>query len=290
MPAAEAYQVYGAIGEKWRQLGAETGPLGAPSSDERDAARGGRFNEFQHGFIYWNGRDGAHAVYGTIGEKWKQLGRETGALGYPLTDELPGTNGGRFNNFESGVIYWRPNYGAYAVYGHIGEKWIALGRESGICGYPTSDEYDFDDNRYTGEYGIGKRFRRSDFTNGYILWSKHRDQTYVSCSGASSNPPPTSAPRISVEFDRFFGQSLGEFRISGSGFRPNSQVTIKITSRSSSGPSSGGSSTSNTPTNADSSGNISLTLSVFCGAGTTHEFTAIDASGNTSSTVGRSCP
>jgi uncharacterized protein with LGFP repeats len=337
---AAAYQVYGAIAEKWRQLGSASGPLGAPKSDESAAARGGRFNEFQYGFIYWHpnfgahavygligekwnqlGRErgfgypltdeqpaqrggrfndfenggsiywhpsfGAHAVYGTIREKWSQMGREAGGLGYPITDELPAANGARFNNFEFGMIYWQPNSGAHAVYGRIGEKWIQLGRESGICGYPTSDEYDFDDGRDTGEYGVGKRFRRSNFTNGYILWSKARNQTYVYCRNTPSNPPPSSAPKISVEFVRFSGQSFGEFKISGSGFRPNGQVTIRITSRSS----SGGSSTSNTPTQADGNGNISLTLGVSCNqAGTTHEFTAIDASGNTSPTVGRSCP
>lgn len=31
---ALAYEVYGAVGDKWRQLGAQAGPLGAPRSDE----------------------------------------------------------------------------------------------------------------------------------------------------------------------------------------------------------------------------------------------------------------
>lgn len=100
--SVSAYQVYGAIGEKRRQLGAESGPLGAPRSDESDAARGGRYNDFQYGFIYWYPNIGAHAVYGLIGEKWNQLGRERG-FGYPLTDEQPAKNGGRFNDFESGI-------------------------------------------------------------------------------------------------------------------------------------------------------------------------------------------
>jgi uncharacterized protein with LGFP repeats len=217
-----AYQVYGMIGDKWQQLGAQSGPLGAPKSDEADSARGGRFNEFQNGFIYWHSSTGAHAVYDVIGQKWNQigrergfgypitdtqpaknggrfndfenggsiywhpssgahvvygsirakwheLGRETGALGYPVSDESAATNGGRFNNFQFGMIYWHPKFGAHAVYGRIGEKWISLGRERGVCGYPTSDEYDFDDGRYTGEYTPGNRFRRSDFVGGYIL-------------------------------------------------------------------------------------------------------------------------
>lgn len=239
---AVGYQVYGAIGEKWNQLGGANGVLGAARSDEADAARGGRFNAFQHGFIYWHPSTGAHAVYGAIGEKWNQLGRERG-FGYPLTDELPAAgggryndfegggsiywhpstgaravygaihakwhalgrergvlgyptsdeqpayNGGRYNNFQKGMIYWHPLHGARAVYGSIGERWIALGRERGVCGYPTSDEYDFDDGRDTGEYGIGQRFRRSDFTHGYILWSKRQRKAFVHCGSAPATSP-----------------------------------------------------------------------------------------------------
>lgn len=252
-----AYQVYGAIGEKWRQLEAEAGPLGAPRSDERDAARGGRYNEFQYGFIYWHPDTGAHAVYGAIGEKWNQigreggfgypiideqpakdggrfndfenggsiywhpktgahpvygvirakwheLGREAGALGYPVSDESAAFNGGRFSNFQFGMIYWHPRFGGHAVYGRIGEKWIELGRERGVCGYPTSDEYDFDDGRSGDEYGygIGSRFRRSDFANGYILFLKSRKQVFAFCGDRpSSQPDPvpsTEACAISV--------------------------------------------------------------------------------------------
>lgn len=335
---AAAYQVYGAIGEKWRALGAEGGILGSPTSDEVDSpnggrfqsfgrgyviwspstgahtmfgsiyekwkslggvsaygfpitdespgARGGRFNDFNRGnSIYWSTPTGAHAVYGFIRNKWRELGGDNSFLRYPTTDELPAANGGRMSEFEGGVIYWHPSFGAHTVYGRILEGWNSRGREAGVCGYPTSDEYDFDDGRDTGEYGIGKRFRRSNFTNGYILYSKAQKKTFFYCGNTPSNPPPSSAPSLSVEFVRFSG-SFGEYRISGSGFRPG-QVTIKITSRTS----SVGSSTTNTPTQADDNRNISLTLGVICNqAGTTHEFTAIDASGNTSPTVGRSCP
>lgn len=252
---ASAYEVYGAIGDKWRQLGAASGPLGEARTDELDAARGGRFNEFQHGFIYWHPSLGAHAVYGAIGAKWNllgrergfgypttdesparnggrfndfenggsiywhpatgahavygairgkwhQLGREGGPLGYPVTDELPAVNGGRHTDFQSGMIYWHPAFGAYAVYGRIGQKWIELGRDQGVCGYPTSDEYDFDDGRDTGEYGIGQRFRRSNFANGYIIWSKRRDQVFPHCGATPpSRPqpiPPSESCSVSV--------------------------------------------------------------------------------------------
>lgn len=250
-----AYQVYGAINQKWIQLGGASGPLGSPRSDELPAARGGRHNDFQFGFIYWLPSIGANAVYGAIGERWNQLGREAGfgyplgdeepaknggrfndfenggsiywhpnfgvhvvygairvewnalgreagALGYPASDESAAAEGGRFNNFQFGMIYWQQKFGAHAVYGAIGQTWITLGRETGVCGYPTSDEYDFDDGRDTGEYGVGKRFRRSDFQNGYILWSKARNQILTYCGSTPVvgpvRPPPSEACAVSV--------------------------------------------------------------------------------------------
>jgi uncharacterized protein with LGFP repeats len=166
--AAIQHKVYGAIAEKWSQLKGETGPLGAAKTNEATAARGGRFNEFAHGFIYWHPKFGAHAVYGDIGVKWNQLGRERG-FGYPLTDELPAPDGGRYNDFENGgAIYWHRKTGAHAVYGEIRKKWLSVGGV-GRCGYPKTDEY------------LDGRHRRTDFERGYIRWSKQTGATLTDC-------------------------------------------------------------------------------------------------------------
>lgn len=46
-------QVYGAIGEKYNQLGGPDSWLGWPLSDENDIVNGGRALKFEHGGIYW---------------------------------------------------------------------------------------------------------------------------------------------------------------------------------------------------------------------------------------------
>lgn len=164
--AVFAYQVYGAIGEKWKELGAESGRLGAPGTDELDAAYGGRFNHFQYGSIYWHPETGAHVVWGLIGTRWIELGREQ--FGYPITDELPTPDGrGRYNHFRAvhvpgkpeASIYWTPETGAHEIYGAIREKWAQIGWEKSFLGYPT-----------TGEFQDGA-YRRSNFQHGYIQWS-----------------------------------------------------------------------------------------------------------------------
>jgi uncharacterized protein with LGFP repeats len=77
--------VYGAIEDKYGELGAEGGPLGCPTNEESDAARGGRWQAFQSGFVFWHPALGAHAVYGSIATKWTEMGRENGVLGYPAS-------------------------------------------------------------------------------------------------------------------------------------------------------------------------------------------------------------
>ena len=153
-------KVYGAIGQKWVALNGIKGPLGVPQSDELDAANGGRYNEFQNGFIFWTPQTNAHAVYGDIGKKWTELGRERG-FGYPLTDEQE-ASGGRYNEFQNGgYIYWSPPTGAHAVYGLIAKKWVELGREKSALGFPTSDEEP-----------AANGGRISKFQHGAIFWSQ----------------------------------------------------------------------------------------------------------------------
>jgi uncharacterized protein with LGFP repeats len=153
--------IYGLIFDKWAQMGGIKSAVGNPTTDELPAARGGRYNEFDYGYIYWHPNLGAHAVYGEIGKKWNEQGRENG-VGYPLTSERAGANGGRYNQFEDGkYIYWHPNTGTFLVYGDIAKKWTEMGRERSRLGYPTSDEQ-----------AVGSAGQRvSYFQGGAIYWN-----------------------------------------------------------------------------------------------------------------------
>lgn len=155
------YIVYGAIRAKWDALGAETGFLGMPTTDELSTAcGGGRFNHFAGGSIYWTPATGAHEVHGAIRSKWASLGWECSFLGFPLTDETTTPDGiGRYNHFQGGSIYWTPATAAHEVHGAIRDKWASIGWERSALGYPTTDEL---------PYGIGGRISR--FQNGYIYW------------------------------------------------------------------------------------------------------------------------
>lgn len=154
----KAFEVHGAILEKYKQMKAYTSFLGYPITDELIANDGvGRYSIFEHGTIYWSPATGAHEVHGEILKKY--LNCEF--LGYPLTDELIASDGkGRYNEFEKGVIYWSPGTGAYEVHGEILSKWSSLSpkREKSILGYPTSDEFTIP----------GTNIKRSIFVGGAI--------------------------------------------------------------------------------------------------------------------------
>lgn len=162
------YWVYGAIDAEFRRLGTlyPGGPptIGEPNSPELDAARGGKWQAFgiDTNRIYWNANVSggkANQLGGLIMQKWLTNGDERGRLGYPTVSESQ-ANGGRFNHFENGSIYFR--YGATAAYivqGEILRYWRESNWENGEFGFPVSDEYDF------------KGGKKQDFQRGSLYWN-----------------------------------------------------------------------------------------------------------------------
>jgi hypothetical protein len=105
-PALDAHELHGDIFGKWTDLRREQGILGYPITDETGTPDGvGRFNHFQWGSIYWTPSTGAHALHGSIGGKWAQMGFERSALGYPISDEHDVPNG-RQSDFQHGSLFW----------------------------------------------------------------------------------------------------------------------------------------------------------------------------------------
>ncbi|KAH7187775.1 hypothetical protein DER44DRAFT_833819 [Fusarium oxysporum] len=169
-----AFLIYGQIFQKWKSIGRETSNLGYPITDETSTPDGRcRFNDFAingnpTGSIYWTSSQGAHLIYGQIWLKWKSIGGEGGHLGYPITDEASTPDGRcRFNDFAkdgntTGAIYWTRERGAFLIYGQIFQKWKSVGGESGVLGYPVTDELPAND--HGGRYNV--------FSNGgSIYWS-----------------------------------------------------------------------------------------------------------------------
>lgn len=157
--ASGAHPVVNHFFAAWQRNGWEGGVLKYPTSDELPAANNGRRQDFQGGTAYWHFNE-AYFVGGAIRDKWNAVGAEGGFLGYPITDEQGTPNGGRFNRFEHGAIYWSAATGAQAMSDVFFTKWASLGYETGYLGYPVAGDVLNTD-------GSG---RHQQFQGGYIYW------------------------------------------------------------------------------------------------------------------------
>lgn len=150
-----------AIQVKYAALGGAAGALGAATGDVGCAlAAGGCAQTFQNGTIIWSSATGAHVVWGAISGRWVAAGAAEGFLGYPTTDELAARNGGVYQAYQGGAIYWSPKTGAHSVGGAIRGNWAANGYEGGVLGFPTTEEVPI---RNGGVYQL--------YQGGAIMWS-----------------------------------------------------------------------------------------------------------------------
>ncbi|MCX2966722.1 LGFP repeat-containing protein [Gordonia aquimaris] len=154
------HAVGGKIGEAYLGSGGVF-KWGVPTSDERAAAKGGRYQTFARDVtFYWHpsADDGtAHQIGGAIRQRWQAAGAERGPVGFPVTNEFK-AGSGRANDFTGGSICWSKTGGAQIVWGGILQKWRATGAAGGYYGVPLG-----------GEYRVGSRFAQ-DFANGTIFW------------------------------------------------------------------------------------------------------------------------
>ncbi|MED1094004.1 hypothetical protein [Bacillus paramycoides] len=134
--------VQGHIFEKYVQLGAHKGFLGYPTSDEQvDPVTNvnpieGRIQGFVNGRIYWSSDKGAHSVVSPILDSF--LGWPQKTYFYPKSDEQKTADGrGRFQDFGSDMRYYvNPQSKAVPIYGDNLDKYLRLGGETGVLGYP----------------------------------------------------------------------------------------------------------------------------------------------------------
>ncbi|MBX7434206.1 hypothetical protein JDV09_19155 [Mycobacterium sp. Y57] len=162
--------IFGGIRDRWIALGAGGSPLGRPLSGENPTFDGkGRFVNFAGGVISWHPDTGAHGVWGAIGGRWLQIGREK--FGYPVTDEVSSGNG-RMNTFKAlhlagkpeAAIFWAPQTGAVEIFGGICAKWKSMGAGGSAIGGPVAPEQD----------APGGRIQR--FQRGSLFWNRANGQ------------------------------------------------------------------------------------------------------------------
>lgn len=118
--------------------------LGAPATAAFEVPGGnGCYRHYENGSVYWAaGERQAFEVHGDIRWQWSNLGWEAGYLGFPLTDEITTPDGiGRYNHFQGGSLYWKPELGAHPVINGFRGYWAEHGWERyEALGYPLNAE------------------------------------------------------------------------------------------------------------------------------------------------------
>jgi uncharacterized protein with LGFP repeats len=211
---------------KYAQLGGAGSLLGNPTGPEY-AVAGGSARTYQNGNIYYSRSTGAHEVHGSILQHYKVLGGPGGLLGFPTTDEsVTIRRDGSFNHFagaDGASIFWSRGTGAWSIHGSIRTKWISMGAEHGLLGYPTTDE--LTTRRNDGRYN---QFAGGDGASIYWsyptgAWSVHGAiRTKWIATGAENG---RLGYPVSDEF-AVTGGRRSSFAHGWIIWRPNGQVTV----------------------------------------------------------------
>lgn len=165
------YYTYGAIADKYDELGRGDSWLGYPTIDQKCGIKnGGCWQNFQNGnsTIYYSSKTGTHILQGSIHKLWNETGYERGSLGYPTSDEIP-VKGGVKQTFEYGTVYWI-NHKGYIANSRIATKYDSYGGTSGYLGRPvTSAKCGIKNGGCWQTYENG-RIYYSNSSNAQVLW------------------------------------------------------------------------------------------------------------------------
>ena len=158
--ATGAHAVTGEYWKGWERAGFQPKigyPTGTVTCGLYD---GGCYQPFTGGNIYWTSATGAHAVTGEFWKGWQRAGFQP-KIGYPTGTVTCGLyDGGCYQPFTGGNIYWTSATGAHAVTGSYWNGWDEAGWQRGI-GYPTGSVA-------CGLYGGGCY---QPFSEGNVYWT-----------------------------------------------------------------------------------------------------------------------
>ena len=151
--------VAGAIGEKYAELGGVTGQLGSAIGIEADGpTSGGRMVSFNSGMIAYSPATGAHAMVGSVWDRYRLEKPVRDALGLVSSDPFAVGSRSAGQLFQRGGLYATPT-GTHMVFGGIWTAYQGAGAHGGALGAPK-----------TGEQAYGSGVIQY-FDGGSITWT-----------------------------------------------------------------------------------------------------------------------
>ena len=117
--------------------------LGYPKAPRVSGLRdGGWINVFEKGCIVDSSRTSTQVVWGIRWTRWVAAGRENGALGYPVASVRTVLPGAFIQGFQHGCIVDSSATTTRIVRGATYPAWQQVGRETGVLGFPTTEQTD----------------------------------------------------------------------------------------------------------------------------------------------------
>lgn len=133
--------VRGALHKRWTDEKAQDGDFGYPLADE-ECTDSGCGQVFEGGQIHFTQGKETFTVRAPIIEAYGRSGDAAGPLGRPIAEvSCDLADGGCFQTFEQGSIYYTPKTQSWFVKGPIGEKWGNENWEHGDLGFPAGDTF-----------------------------------------------------------------------------------------------------------------------------------------------------
>ncbi|ONI82861.1 hypothetical protein ALI144C_17495 [Actinosynnema sp. ALI-1.44] len=148
---AEAPQPPSPIDRAYNENSATRAMVGKPVAEAVFDAEANGYREYEQGVLHLrhdNPRKDARVfvVSGKVYQKYRSLGGPTGTLAHPTGPETDfGNKIGQVQRFFGGAVYNvvtpadATHVGTYGVVGHTYAKYVEVGSENGVLGYPTSD-------------------------------------------------------------------------------------------------------------------------------------------------------
>lgn len=112
-PGTDAWEVLGAVGDRYLAVGGPVGYLGFPTAAATapTTADGGLEQVFSGGRILSSAATGPHAVSGAVLIEFLTIGATVSYLGYPTSDTTAAGDG-FVTSFQRGTITWSPGAGS----------------------------------------------------------------------------------------------------------------------------------------------------------------------------------
>lgn len=164
--------IWGDIKRRYEQLGGSNHAIGIPITNERKNGEEYLYNNFSNGTISWRNDRQTRFMYLATQRVWDALGRETGALGWPTTDELSYVPGVAHHvDFgDDSIILWGAGIGARELNGDAVKLWKQLGGIDGL-GLPWISLDSFEETLF-------QRFEKGS------LWATDEGLAYMGGTGS----------------------------------------------------------------------------------------------------------